>query len=323
MPTIKASIDPSRFLLTDYTVVNFTNTRVDFINQNASDGDGAVVTIFGDFERTAGVISGSISSMELDRDWDFGRRVLRFGDEPVFVEDLAALQKSGTIGVQLLFAGNDEITGFNKGYGGDDILHTRTISKFDGGVGSDTLVFDTRVALDLNRDGHNFRSIEAYRGSGFDDDLRGTFGADNLSGGAGDDLLVGRIGNDILDGGSGFDRLIGSTGIDIMTGGSGGDTFIFERVTDSTRAQADRITDFNRAHDVIDLQIIDANTLRSGNQAFTFIGTEKFHGIAGELRFAQSGDKTVITGDVNGDKVVDFGLYLDQFIKLTSNDFIL
>lgn len=61
--------------------------------------------------------------------------------------------------------------------------------------------------------------------------IRGGFGADQLTGGAGPDTISGGAGDDIL------------------TGAAGGDTFVFGTV-DTGR---DRIADFNRAEDVLDL----------------------------------------------------------------------
>jgi Ca2+-binding RTX toxin-like protein len=338
MPTIKTNADLSRFFLADFTSVEVTGTSVTF-SKVASLGDDipgtrkTKVTLTGEFESTDGVISGSITEITstVYNDFDGGgyefEGALTISGESLFVEDLSAFQRSGSIGLQLLLSGNDDIYGFNKGHNGNDTLHANGISAaFFGGAGFDTLVFDGMTAglkLDLNRDGSNFRSIEAFVGTKYADDMRGTTGNDNLSGGAGNDLLVARVGNDVLNGGSGHDRLIGSTGADTLTGGSGEDTFIFERVTDSTRTQTDRITDFNRAYDIIDLKAIDANTESGGNQTFKWIGTEKFHGKAGELRYFTSGDRTVIAGDVDGDKAIDFQINLDRAMSLTALDFIL
>lgn len=336
MPSIKTDADLSRFLLADFTSVTFSTTSVVFSKVEPLEivrGDLTTqVVLTGAFEIVDGVISGTISEIvsTVYNDFDGGNYVFEglvtITGESIFIEDLAAFQRSASIGIQLLLSGNDDIYGYNKGHGGNDTLHADAIGAYFGGGGFDTLIFDKAtgsINLDLNRDGANFRSIEAFSGSRFSDDMRGTAANDYLYGGAGNDLLVARAGKDLLSGGSGNDRLIGSTGADILTGGSGKDVFVFERYTDSTRTQSDRITDFNRADDIIDLRIIDANTERGGNQTFKWIGTEKFHGKAGELRYFKSGEKAVIAGDIDGDKGIDFQIYLDKFMKLTALDFIL
>jgi len=91
----------------------------------------------------------------------------------------------------------------------------------------------------------------------------------------------------------------------------------------------DIITDFHSGQDKIDLSGIDANTTKKGDQAFRFIGAQNFDGNAGELRyqtFDQPGtanDITVVSGDLNGDRVADFEIELTGIVKPTSGDFVL
>lgn len=70
--------------------------------------------------------------------------------------------------------------------------------------------------------------------------------------------------------------------------------------------------------DVIDLRSIDADTGRSGNNAFTFIGKSAFSGEAGELRYSG----TIISGDVNGDGRADFEIDAG-LTRYYSSDFLL
>ncbi|WP_343714260.1 hypothetical protein [Inquilinus sp.] len=137
-------------------------------------------------------------------------------------------------------------------------------------------------------------------------------------------VAAGRIGL-TLSGGAGDDRLIGSAGIDTFIGGAGADRFGLAAAGHSAvGANADRIADFNRAEgDRIDLAAVDANTLAAGNQAFTFIGTGLYTGVAGQLRFAFNGPDTTIAGDVNGDRVTDFHIVLTGDIALVAADFML
>ena len=89
-------------------------------------------------------------------------------------------------------------------------------------------------------------------------------------------------------------------------------------------ANADRITDFSHAQgDRIDLAAIDANAGVAGDQAFSFIGSGLYTGVAGQLRYAVAGSTTTIAGDLNGDSVSDFHIVLTGAIGLVAADFVL
>ena len=135
-------------------------------------------------------------------------------------------------------------------------------------------------------------SINA-NGNGLDNVMLGNSGRNTLDGGQGRDELRGGEENDFLFGGAnddtlfgdgGVDRLVGSTGADKLTGGAGADTFEFRAPDDSgfKGAAADEILDFSAAQaDKIDLSQIDANSLVTGDQAFTFIGNNNAFSGAG------------------------------------------
>lgn len=234
-------------------------------------------------------------------------------------------------------------------YGGNDddtFLSAGFRNYFDGGSGIDTLSYELQddvsslrgrgVFVDLynkyakvGSNKETFSSIENAVGTGYNDTLHGTNGANDLEGGNGNDLLSGRGGNDYLLGGYGSDKLLGSSGNDdlvggrgkdILNGGTGSDYFIFDSIKDSVvGANRDVIQDFYGSEtDKIDLSNIDANTYRSGNQAFTFIGNKAFTGKDGELRYSGH----VISGDVDGDGHADFQIYAN-LTKYYSSDFIL
>ncbi|TRW92845.1 calcium-binding protein [Paracoccus sp. M683] len=151
-------------------------------------------------------------------------------------------------------------------------------------------------------------------------------GNDNVQGGAGNDTLHGGLGNDILIGGAGADRIIGGQGADRMTGSAGADVFVFQTLADSTTAVAGRdvITDFSFAQgDLIDLSALDARTNVAGNQAFSFVGTGGFTGNAGELAYRSVAGGTLIVADVNGDRIADLAILLDDSLTLNANSFIL
>jgi Ca2+-binding RTX toxin-like protein len=161
--------------------------------------------------------------------------------------------------------------------------------------------------------------------------LYGTAKSNFLVGGGGADLLLAGSSVDVLLGGTGADTLIGGKGRDFMTGDAGADDFDFNSIKESgkTAVTRDKITDFKHLVDDIDLRTIDANTTRSGNQAFKWIGTSGFDDVAGQLRYKKfnsavnANDKTIISGDVNGDGKTDFQIELSGLITLTKGDFIL
>jgi Ca2+-binding RTX toxin-like protein len=226
--------------------------------------------------------------------------------------------------------GDDEIFG----NGGDDtILGGGGIDTIYGGDGNDMIRGDhgdTPVADSLG---------DFLYGEAGNDDLGGGFGDDFIDGGIGNDKLWGDMGNDTLLGGDGADWLRGFTGADWLSGGDGADSFNYFSVNDSTLATSadpsnplgvDWIVDFQRGLDRIDLSLIDADGAGSVN-AFSFIGTTGFTGVAGQLRYFYDpmNDRTVIEGDVDG--VLDAGgnaaaeltIYLGGNIALTAGDFML
>lgn len=144
-----------------------------------------------------------------------------------------------------------------------------------------------------------------------------------LSGGAGDDTLVGMTGADTLLGGVGDDVLTGNGGSDRLTGGGGADRFNFDKAYPLSGG-VDTITDFSRSEgDRINVHSIDANSLTTGGDDFTFIGVQAFHGAPGELRYVVSGGVATVQGDLNGDAVADFSIRLVGVSTLSAADFLL
>ena len=82
---------------------------------------------------------------------------------------------------------------------------------------------------------------------------------------------------------------------------------------------------------MIDLRSIDANTSTSADNAFKLVTApgSTFSGAKGELRWFQldysgsASDKTIVMGDVNGDRVADFQLELTGLHQLRTIDFYL
>ena len=151
-------------------------------------------------------------------------------------------------------------------------------------------------------------------------------GNDILTGSKVANHMEGYDGNDTFDGRGGKDTLWGGLGKDRLTGGGGKDVFDFNHIAESTKKAAGRdiILDFSRKQkDKIDLDDIDANEKKNGNQDFKFIGDEHFHKKPGELMFDKKGGDTFVYGDVDGDGKADFAIQLDGAINLKAGDFML
>jgi Ca2+-binding RTX toxin-like protein len=187
-------------------------------------------------------------------------------------------------------AGNDMLSG---GYGDDQL---------NGGDGADTLIGGLRN--------------DTLSGGTGNDMLKGGDGNDWLSGGDGDDWLDGSYGRDTLYGGNGADTLSGGLGGDKLSGGVGNDTFTYSALAEIS---GDTIIDFSFG-DKIDLAGVDANANLAGDQAFTFVGTNAFTGVAGQLRY-QPG--SYLYGDVDGNASHDFTIQLTGNPTLAAADFIL
>lgn len=254
-----------------------------------------------------------------------------------------------------VIVGNDRANVLT-GLGGDDDL--------DGGAGADTLVggtgddtyrvdhagdkvlevakegIDTVIAtlswtLEANVENLTLVGTDAMTGTGSSGNnvlvgndgantLYGLNGNDTLSGGAGNDRLEGGKGEDRLNGGTADDVLVGGMGRDWLTGGAGRDVFVLATRDDSKNSGMDRILDFTRGEDRIDLSGIDANTRKSGNQDFTFVGTREFSHTASELRYEQRDGYAVVQGDINGDGIADLVFRVEMAAyKAVASDFIL
>jgi len=213
-----------------------------------------------------------------------------------------------------------------------------------GGAGNDWIAGDDNNDLLYGDDGGGTSS--GHPGA---DTLNGGKGDDKLYGEQGNDLLIGHGDNDSLYGGAGNDRLYGDndinspwggndlrdggSGVDLMWGGLGADVFDYNHVSDSPASARDWIMDFSKAQgDKVDLSGIDAKSTNFFiNDAFTFIGSNGFSGVAGQLQFEQhhptSGplvlDTTTLSGDTNGDAVADFAVVCLGLIDFMSSDFML
>jgi Ca2+-binding RTX toxin-like protein len=198
------------------------------------------------------------------------------------------------------------------GLGKDMLSGGEGQDRYDGGDGIDTASYAAAadaVIVSLATGGSGgeafgdtFVSIECLKGSNFGDTLTGDGNGNVISGGK---------------------------GADVLAGGAGADDFVFSSRIDSGRTAATRdvITDFERGTsltgDDIDLSAIDANSRKSGNNAFKFIGGHAFHHVAGELHFRHAAGGILVEGDVNGDGRADFSIMVLNVSALSAQDFIL
>jgi hypothetical protein len=155
--------------------------------------------------------------------------------------------------------------------------------------------------------------------------IAGGAAADALAGGQQNDSILGGGGNDQLFGLGGNDYLVGGLGADTLRGGTGNDLFVYQSTADSTSLATDHIIDFESTHDLIDLSGIDAIS-GGGNDGFTFIGSNAFNHVAGELRaFDAGGGAWTVEGDVDGDGNADLVIHVDVFNGhiMGQSDFVL
>jgi len=231
-------------------------------------------------------------------------------------------------------AGNDMLRGSKDGdilygYAGHDTLDGGAgADRLYGAAGNDTYIIDNLKDLTVENANEGIDLIKAsvsWTLAANTENLT-LMGTPNING-TGNTLankLIGNAGNNVLDGRAGDDTLTGGRGADSLYGGAGKDVFVFLTTADSTVAASgrDTIFDFTKG-DRIDLRSLDANLKIAADQAFVFIGTEKFHKKAGELRYDKALSGTYIYGDTNGDGLADFAIHLDDPIVLAKGDFLL
>jgi len=122
-------------------------------------------------------------------------------------------------------------------------------------------------------------------------------------------FIYGLGGNDTLDGSGATSALwmAGGAGADRMTGGSGVNTYAYGATSDSTAAAMDVITNFNVAHDIIDLTGL--------GMPLTYAGQLKSSKIAaGSIGWRVSGGDTLVYVNTSGrsEKITGTDMKIDR-----------
>jgi Ca2+-binding RTX toxin-like protein len=150
--------------------------------------------------------------------------------------------------------------------------------------------------------------------------LAGGAANDTLSGADGNDTLLGNGGNDTMFGGNDADSLVGGNGNDSMNGGAGNDTLFGGAGNDTADASGggdDRVV-FSTIDEIGQFESVVG--LDAGDQVdftaiagLSFIGSNLFSGIAGQVRWDIFSGQLFIDIDANGDGIEDRGLTLNTF----------
>ncbi len=209
-------------------------------------------------------------------------------------------------------------TGLNR----EDVRNSGTITgAVDLGGGNDTMTGEGTVnGSILLGDGDDLLQVSGLIVGGVE------CGAGNdivrLAGGSAAGIVFGGEGRDDLAGGSGSDRLSGGAGRDLLRGGAGDDVFIFDDGDSGFRAATrDRISDFRRNEDKIDLSRIDARP-GGADDAFRFIGNDPLTK-AGQAHVININGVRMLELNLDADRAAEIRVELPGRGALTADDFIL
>jgi len=192
----------------------------------------------------------------------------------------------------------------------------------NGGAGDDRIFAGAGRDSVLGGDGNDklqgMEDADTLRGGNGNDSVIGGNSDDSLFGDAGNDTLLGDVGLDTLNGGAGNDVLVGGNGSDVLLGGGGRDIFRYTNFGDSQgRASLDRITDFVRGADHIDVSALT-------NGQFAFIGGAAFTANGGaQLRVVAVTNGTLVEATVDGVGLADLVIQVEGASTLTATDFFL
>jgi hypothetical protein len=139
------------------------------------------------------------------------------------------------------------------------------------------------------------------------------------------DDLASTAANQTLNGSDAADMFLLGGGLDTVFGRGGTDLFRFlPSAIGPASANATTLQDVSlAAGEVIDLSAIDAIAATLANDAFSFIGTAPFGGVAGQLRWQDEGALKRVQGDVTGDALADITLLVQTTTPLDATWFAL
>ena len=201
------------------------------------------------------------------------------------------------------------------GTGADTLIGNSANNVLNGGGGIDTANYSSAtVGVSINLATGTASSTQ----TGTDT----LVAIENVTTGTGADTLIGNAAANTFNGGGGNDNLNGGLGKDSLTGSTGVDKFIYKSIADSGVGSAARdvITDFQGGSgEKIDLSAIDAYSKKTGNQAFTYIGSNAFTGTKGEARFSGG----VLQMNTGTDKTADMEIALTGVTTFSSNFLVL
>ena len=130
----------------------------------------------------------------------------------------------------------------------------------------------------------------------------------------GNDRLIGDNTKDLLIGLGGNDKLMGAGGADVLIGGAGKNSYVYTEISDSSAGNSGRDSDsiygFGK-NDTINLGALAGE--------LSFIGSKKFTGASGDVRFKRG----ILELDQDGDASADFTIALPGTKALKESQLLL